>query len=406
MDFKTYAKSYQNTICLELDRVKALLERCGNPDSKLEIVHVAGTNGKGSVCSFICEGLAFDGKKCGRFSSPELFDVTDTISINSQSITSAELDSLYEYLAPHCSEIEAKYGKAPSQFEINFAAALCYFVGQGCTHAVIECGMGGLGDATNAIGDSSVSVITKISLDHEAYLGDTVQKIAANKCGIFKKSSSVFIADQNDDVIDTARALADGRPFCVVPPLPSLSSDGMHQVVSVGNESVRLSLAGIHQRDNASLAAAVLSHMGAGVESIKYALEHARNRARLERIDDNVYFDGAHNPDGIMSLIHTINQADIKGKIIFAAGFMADKDYKRALSCLDKLNNRNFELYTTAVRSNPRSESAKALAECARSLGFRAKEFDNIRAALEQAKSNADTVFVIGSLYMYKEVMI
>lgn len=406
MDFKSYAKSYQNTICLELDRVKALLAKCGNPDSKLEIVHVAGTNGKGSVCSFICEGLAFDGKKCGRFSSPELFDVTDTISINSQSITSAELDSLYEYLAPLCSEVEDEYGKAPSQFEINFAAALCYFADSGCTHAVIECGMGGLGDATNAIGDSSVSVITKVSLDHEAYLGDTVQKIAANKCAIFKKSSSVFVADQSADVIDTAKAMAGDRPFRVVAPLPFLSTDGMHQIVSLGNESARLSLAGVHQIANASLAAAVLKFMGAGVECIKYALEHARNRARLERIDDNVYFDGAHNPDGIMSLIQTINQADIKGKIIFAAGFMADKDYKRALSCLDELNNRNFELYTTPVLSNPRSESAKALAECARSLGFRAKEFDNIRSALEMAKANADMVFVIGSLYMYKEVMI
>jgi len=406
MDFKSYAKSYQNNICLELDRVKALLEKCGNPDSKLEIVHVAGTNGKGSVCSFICEGLIFCGKKCGRFSSPELFDVTDTISINSQSITSAELDSLYEYLAPLCSEVEAQCGKAPSQFEINFAAALCYFANQGCTHAVIECGMGGLGDATNAIGDSAVSVITNVSLDHEAYLGSTVPEIAANKCAIFKKSSSVFIADQSSDVIDTARALAGDRPFRVVEPLPSLSPDGMHEVVELGNESARLSLAGIHQRTNASLAAAVLEHMGAGVECIKYALEHARNRARLERIDDNVYFDGAHNPDAIMSLVHTINQADIKGKIIFAAGFMADKDYKRALGFLDKLSNRNFELYTTPVLSNPRSESAGALAECARSLGFRAKEFDNIRAALEKAKANADTVFVIGSLYMYKEVMI
>ncbi len=406
MDFKSYAKSYQNTICLELDRVKALLERCGNPDSKLEIVHVAGTNGKGSVCSFICEGLSFCGKKCGRFSSPELFDVTDTITVNSQSITTSELDSLYEYLAPLCSEIEAEYGKAPSQFEINFAAALCYFVKCGCTHAVIECGMGGLGDATNAIGDSSVCVITKVSLDHEAYLGDTVQKIAANKCAIFKKSSRIFVADQSSDVIDTARFMAGDRPLSVVAPLPAHASDGMHQIVSLGNVSARLSLAGIHQRSNAALAAAVLKCMGAEDECMKYALEHARNPARLERIDDNVYFDGAHNPDGILSLIQTINQADIKGKIIFAAGFMADKDYKRALSCLAELNNRNFELYTVPVLSNPRSESAKALAECARSLGFEAKEFDNIRSALEKAKANADTVFVIGSLYMYKEVMI
>ena len=154
MSFKDYALSHQTEICLELERVKLLLQKAGNPDRNLKIIHVAGTNGKGSVCSFVCSGLMHMKKKFGKFSSPELICINDTISVNGIDITNRELDSLLAFLSPLCDEVKSETGKAPSQFEICFVAALLHFVSQKCEYAVLECGMGGMGDATNAIEDS------------------------------------------------------------------------------------------------------------------------------------------------------------------------------------------------------------------------------------------------------------
>ena len=404
MDFVTYAQSHQTKICLELSGVRSLIEKCGMPDRSFKIIHVAGTNGKGSVCSYLCEGLMFMGKKVGRFSSPELFSVTDTITVNGLPITKDELISIYSFLEPLCKEVAEEEGKTPSQLEINFVSALLYFKNMGCSHAVIECGMGGLGDATNAIESSEVCVLTKISLDHEAYLGDTLEKITANKCGIIKKGSTVFTTSANKDVIDVIKQhSSDNRLF--VSECPPFKMDGMHSLVPLGSSLVKLSLAGTHQSVNANLAKDVLIFLGADEASLTHALSSAKNPARLEEIEKNVFFDGAHNPDGLSSLVDTINASGIDGKLTFVIGFMADKDYHASLMHLKRLNNKNFEIYTSPVLSNPRSETALKLADCVRSLGFSAKEFPDAKSAIAEAKRRGDATFVFGSLYMYKEVM-
>jgi len=404
MDFVTYAQSHQTQICLELSRVRSLLKKCFSPDKSFKIIHVAGTNGKGSVSSFICEGLMFMGKRVGRFSSPELFSVTDTITVDGVSISYDDLCSIYQKLEPLCKEVEKEEGKAPSQFEINFVSALLYFKNMGCTHAVIECGMGGIGDATNAIDFSDVCVLTKISLDHEAFLGDTIDKITANKCGIIKKGSVVFTTSANKEVLDVIRKhTSDSRLF--VSDSPECAMDGMHAYFPMGSSSVKLSLAGVHQIVNAALAKDVLIFLGADEDAIIHALSTAKNPARLEKIDDNVYFDGAHNPDALSSLTDTINASGIDGKLIFVVGFMRDKDYHTSLSHLKRLYNQNFEIYTCPVLSNPRSETSEKLSECVRSLGFSAKEFTDVKTAIAEGKKHSDALFVFGSLYMYKEVM-
>ncbi len=405
MDFNTYAQSQQTKICLELERVRSLLEKCSEPDKSFKIIHVTGTNGKGSVCSFISEGLMFMGKRVGKFSSPELFDITDTITVNGTPITKGELDDIYTFLEPLCKEVNFEEGKELSQFEINFVASLLHFKNMGCTHAVIECGMGGIGDATNAIKSSEVCVITKISLDHEAYLGNTLEKITANKCGIIKEKSKVFTTSENDGVVmDVIKTFSRPKSLFVANS-PKCSLDGIHAIYPLFSSHVRLSLAGLHQADNASLAVKVLEYFGADEKCITYALENAKHPARLEEIEKNVYFDGAHNPDGVSSLIDNINASGIGGKMIFVVGFMKDKDYLTSLSALKRLKNQNFEIYVSPVLSNPRSETAKNLAECIRKLGFLANEFPDVKTAITQAKKNCDTLFVFGSLYMYKEVM-
>ena len=180
--------------------------------------------------------------------------------------------------------------------------------------------------------------------------------------------------------------------------------DYMNVVTDIGFGSTRLSLAGVHQTRNAALAARVLEAIGANEKNILYSLTHAENRARLEKIASSTYFDGAHNPAGVRSLVRSINAAEITGKIIFAVGFMADKDISGCFDELKKLMNKNFEIYTCTVHSNSRTETAENLKDLAISKGFEAKSFDNISKAVKAAGKCADKVFAVGSLYMYKEL--
>ena len=167
--------SYSNKnekFCLELDRVKLLLQKAGNPDKELSIIHVAGTNGKGSVCAFIEAGIKSQKIRCGRFSSPELFSSEDTITVDGVCIGKRALGNIVNSLAPLCSEVEKELGKPPSPFEILFVAALIHFKKKNCKKVILECGMGGVGDATNAIETSDMVVLTNIDLDHAEYLCD------------------------------------------------------------------------------------------------------------------------------------------------------------------------------------------------------------------------------------------
>ena len=403
MDFKEYALSHQNNFCLELERVSLLLKKAGNPDKTMKIIHVAGTNGKGSVCSFVTAGLVHGRETVGRFSSPELFDVTDTITVNLDPITFEELDEMYDILSPLSKQVEEETGKPPSQFEINFVAALLYFKKKSCSYAVIECGMGGAGDATNAIGNSYISVITAIGADHEKFLGNTLEEITANKCGIFKSDSVVITGAQNEGVMTTILRCAGEREVTVAQLPEIIGFSDFCEKISFGGEDILLSLPGVHQVQNAAIAATVLRV--AGFEStVKYALEHAVNPARLEKIDDNLFFDGAHNPDGVETLVKNINRYMPDEKYVFVTGFMADKDYRKALNLLKNLTTSDFEIFTVNVHSNPRSETSSALCEICLGLGFKAQAFDNVNEAISEAKKKGRPVFVFGSLYMYKEV--
>lgn len=405
MSFKDYALSHQTEICLELERVKLLLQKAGNPDRNLKIIHVAGTNGKGSVCSFVCSGLMHMKKKFGKFSSPELICINDTISVNGIDITNHELDSLLAFLSPLCDEVKAETGKAPSQFEICFVAALLHFVSKKCEYAVLECGMGGMGDATNAIEDSYLSVITHIALDHTQFLGDTLPEIATNKCGILKASSTVITAPQEACVMEIINAKSKDKKLIVADRAVSTGHSDFCEIFTYKDmKNLKSSLCGVHQIYNASIAIEILKFIGATEENIRYALSTAANPARLERIGNNVFFDGAHNPDGVKALVDSINRYNPDGNFIFVIGFMKDKNYKEALSLLKNLRNQNFEIYTVNVHSNPRSETSQNLCETAKSLGFTSHSSDNIRDAICAAKKNADFVFAFGSLYMYKEL--
>lgn len=399
--------SKNEKFCLELGRVKRLLEKLGNPDKCLSIIHIAGTNGKGSVCAYLESGLTDAKIKCGRFSSPELFSVEDSISVNCVPIEKTVLSSLLKEIEPLCLEVKEEMGKEPSSFEILFVAALVYFKNKKCKKVILECGMGGVGDATNSIADSDIAILTSIDLDHKEYLGKNIKEIATNKCGILREGKLVFSAVQKKTAEDAIIKECKNKNcyLSFVKELEIIDMDNLNAVVNTDFGSLRLSLAGVHQAKNAALALAVMKFLGLKEENIIKALTTAENKGRLERIEKGLYFDGAHNPAGVKELVKSINMADIKGKIIFAVGFMADKDISGCFDELKKLKNKNFEIYTATVHSNPRRETAEKLLIKANEKGFTGKSFSNIYEAVEKARENADAVFAFGSLYMYKELM-
>lgn len=404
MDFETYAKSKQTKFILETDRVKLLYEKVNKPDKNYKVIHIAGTNGKGSVSAFILNGLIKKGEKVGLFSSPELFLINDTISVNGVSISDAELKSIYDYLAPYCDEVFNQTGKSLSQFEINFIASLLHFKNKNCTYVIIECGMGGKNDATNVISDSLVSVITKISYDHTGYLGSTLKEIAQNKCGIFKDSSVIFTTNQEKEVMDTILSKVGTRTLIKSDIPKETAFYKNREIINYKDiNNVTLSLSGIFQLQNASLAYEVLNYLGCTTDDIKYAFENTIHKARFEEIEENIYFDGAHNVDGVESLVNSINRYFPYEEKIFIIGSMSDKDYVKSLNKLKDLKGQNFKIYTVNVHSNQRSESADVLLKCATDSGYSAKSFDNINDAVLEAKKENKLIIIFGSLYMYKE---
>ena len=403
----TTSYSSQNTkFCLETERVSLLLKKAGSPDKDFCIIHVCGTNGKGSVCSFLETGLISMGINCGRFSSPELFSVEDSITVCGNAIKSEELKRITNKLSLLCSDVEKELGKAPSPFEVIFASALVYFREKNCTHVILECGMGGMGDATNSINGAQIAVFTDIAKDHTDYLGDTVEKIARNKCGILRNNIKVFSSEQCLEAKEVIKDECKNKN-CTLEFVQEYSVNYNKNLnVSVSTEcgDVVLSLAGVHQARNAALAVRVLKNFSIENNQILHTLTHTVNRARLEEIAPSVYFDGAHNPAGVSALVKSINAADINEKMIFVNGFMADKDIESCYALLRKIKNQNFEIYTCTVETNPRSETGENIASFAQNMGYRASSFKNVKEALREARKNAKVIFVFGSLYMYKEL--
>lgn len=406
MNSVNYSK--QNTVfCLELDRVKLLLKKLGNPDKNFFIIHVAGTNGKGSVCSFTETGLVDMGIKCGSFTSPELFCVEDSIRVCGKAIEPKKLKTILSKLKPYSDEVEKELGKAPSAFELLFTAALLHFKKSKCTHIILECGMGGAGDATNAVDHSDICVFTNIGIDHTDYLGKTLKEIAVNKSGIIKNEAVVVSASQLPDAEQALvnRCKETGSQLGFVKEFAISRMDGFNPVVDAKFGEVRLSLAGCHQAQNASVAATLLVHLGATEKTVVKALTKTVHKARLEEVEPGVYFDGSHNPDGVRALINTINSANINTKINFVTGFMADKDISACLDEFKNLKNNELEFFTTKVHSNPRSETAENLKKFVEQKGFEATACNNVKHAVDCAKEAGGLVFVMGSLYMYKELL-
>lgn len=401
-NFKTYANSFQATAKPGLKSIRALLDVMNNPQKKLKFIHVAGTNGKGSVCAFLQEILTHSGIKTGKYTSPNLISVCERISVDGKNISETEMESLLCETEQYCKLLPNDI--FPTQFEIWTSAAFLYFAKVGCETVVLETGLGGEQDATNIIDTNICSVITKISRDHIEYLGSDIKEIARAKAGIIKKGGFCVTTANNRhiyDVLENATHQNKNDIFTVVSPPPSKYTCG-HEIFSYKTlKNIKSSLCGINQIENACIAIETALRLGISHEHIAYGIENAENPARFEMIDENTIYDGAHNPDGAASLAENLERYFKDRRKIFIFSCMKDKDTKTVLSILKKTGID--KMYTVKVKNNPRAAEETQIADDARLLGIDAESMPNLKDALIAAKHENALTIICGSLYLYKD---
>ncbi len=392
-----------------LERIIALCNALGNPQKKLKFIHVAGTNGKGSTVTMLSKTLINAGYKTGIFMSPYLERFEEQISINGEHISQPDVIRLTEHVKELFRNTPPE--DFPSEFEIVTAIAFEYFYRNNCDVVVLECGLGGRLDSTNVIPAHICSVITKISLDHTDFLGNTIGQIASEKAGIIKKSSIVIsYHNQEPEVIQILEERAKCLDCEFVPAnsksLKVLSSDLSGSVFSYEGENYELRLVGSHQCENALTVietVKALKRVGFEIthENLLNALKEATVPARLEVLCTNpiVILDAAHNADGVAALANSIDNLLKSRPLITVMGMLADKDYP---FCVSQLAKRSDALFAVTP-NNPRALDAQILAQYAEKDCQNVKPFSEYKEALSAAMKSAGscgTVLICGSIYM------
>ena len=390
-----------------LDRIKKLMSYMGNPQNGMKFVHVAGTSGKGSTSNMVASVLSSAHLKTGLFTSPFVVDFRERIQIDGRMIPQNALARITEALMPHVDSM-ARNGEIITEFELITAIAFVWFFEQKCDVVVLETGLGGRFDATNVIKSPIVSVITAISLDHTDILGDTVRKIAAEKCGIIKRSSvTVTYSEQHPDalpvIMETCAAM---NNRLVIPNFSSVritSSSLSGTDFYYGGMELSLSLVGEHQVKNSitAIEAAKLCFEKLNVKPktahFKRGLSAVRLPARIEVLSHSpiVILDGGHNPEKIGMLAKLLKQ-HVKAKCITGIiGMLRDKDVESSVSLIAPLLSRVY----VAEIDNERALSSEAFADLLRKY-CKVDILDNSAEKIILNLSDNDALVVCGSLYL------
>jgi dihydrofolate synthase / folylpolyglutamate synthase len=399
-----------HTVDLGLERVERLLRKLGNPQNKVDVILVAGTNGKGSTSAMISSILQESNFKVGVYSSPHLLRFTERFKINEQEIEKKNVESIFEKIKPHLNDNDGL-----TYFEIITVMAYLYFAEQKVDYAIMEVGMGGRLDATNVV-DPLVSVITNISLEHTEYLGKTVEDIAYEKAGIIKENGHVITGVSEGDILDVLRQVAMQKQATLLVATPT---------------GLELGLKGEFQKINAGIAIKTIKTLKYfGVEIPKIALMNGLARAQLagrfEFIKRNLLVDCAHNVAAVEALVEEISRLKEElvnpnykeddeykelrfNKLHLVFGVMKDKDVKDMISLLEPL----FDTITLTrplgekEEMKERSEDPKIISKYI-STHSKVKVIENPMQALKKANSLAkqdDLIVVTGSCYLVGDVM-
>ncbi len=400
---------------LDLSRIREILKRLGDPQDRLKIIHVAGTNGKGSVSSMLTQILIEAGYRTALYTSPHLERYNERYKINDKEISNEEFAEYIERIKFQADEMNKEPIGRPTVFEQLTAAAYLYFAEQNVDYAVIEVGLGGRFDATNVVKKPVLSVITSISLDHTEFLGNTIESIAFEKGGIIKEGCPVVLYRQDKRVYDVINKLCIERNaklyYNAVSEIRTEKSDINGTTISIKNDifdikNIFLPLIGQYQLKNcetAVLAAVVLRKYGINIsdENILKGIADTKWNGRMEVCSKNplTIIDGAHNADGVYMLAESVKKYFTGRRIVLLMGVLGDKEY-------DKMASEIVPLVDTAVITEPDSDralSAEGFKNVVSRYCDKVYSIGNIKEAYEFALSltgKDDVLLCAGSLYL------
>ncbi len=392
------------------ERVRALCEKLGHPEKDLAVIHVTGTNGKGSTCALLESVLRTAGYRTGFFTTPYLTSRCDSIRLCGAPVSEAAFAKI-------ASEVLAAADgmtDPPTEFELLTVCAFLTFARAAVDVVLLEVCMGGRLDATNVIDAPLLSVITGVSIEHTAFLGSTLREIAAVKAGIVKEGCPILYGGEENEAEEVIRAEANAlhAPFYKVAKgdVRDVRTSLLGTRFSFGKyNELSLSLLGLYQVKNAACALSALSLLSERLPhteaDVRRAFASLRWEARFERLSDDppLFFDGAHNPEGIAAAKETLT-AYFKDGVVLVGGILADKDYTQVASLLAPHVRHAF----TVTPPSPRALPAEKYAEALEAAGIDAQAAESIPEALAKAKSYAKAhglpVVVLGSLYLYDSI--
>lgn len=387
-----------------LTAIAEALALIGSPEKKLQIVHLAGTNGKGSTLTFLEAILMEHGLRVGKFMSPCILDVHDQIQVAKQPISAEEMDRVFQQM-----QAAGLSGKL-TDFELLTVAAFLHFVNSNVDVAIIEAGMGGLLDSTNVV-TPIVSIIPSIALEHTKYLGNTIESIAHHKAGIIKQHQPVIIGELPLEARAVIYKEARNKQATVLELDDQFYIEHTKNGECYTNEENGLRIAnllrkmkGPHQANNMALAitaffeVATALHVPVSIEGIQHGINKATILGRFEEILPSIILDGAHNPASAETLVATIRQEFPEERITFVIGILADKDVQNVFNQLEQVS----DCFYFVDFNNPRAMSAKDMVELS---GASQKEVlrDYVQFLQTQSENKCRTV-VTGSLYLLTDV--
>lgn len=408
------AESGKRGSILGLDSVRNLLKYMGDPQQKLQFVHVAGTNGKGSTTAMTASIAACAGYTVGRYTSPAVFDDREKYAVNGEWITECEYAACMTSVAEAARRMEADGLTPPTAFEIETALAMEHFRRRRCDLVVLETGMGGAEDATNIVENTLVCALTAIDMDHMKFLGDTIEEIAAQKAGIIKPGCAVVLEKQSAAVhgVISAACRRMGAELNVTrtEEILTMEHSAAGQRFRYRDIEAEMPLTGRFQLDNAAAAIEVafaLRHKGFDIPdcAIAEGLKKVSWPGRLQQIcaQPDVFIDGAHNPNAAIRLAEAMDALWADRKIICIMGVLADKDFTRVA----QLVCSRAKCVITVTPESPRALDAASLAEAVSPVCANVHAADSAAAALREAVSIAtkdSVVLAFGSLSYLKEI--
>ena len=390
--------------------------RLGYPAKNSKVLHIAGTNGKGSVCAYLSSVLRKAGISCGMFTSPHLVSMRERFVINGEMVSEEDFLYAFRLVMGEVKRLASAYH--PTFFELLFFMAMTLFEKYGVEYAVLETGLGGRLDATNVVEEKKLCVITSIGYDHMEYLGETLAQIAGEKAGIMRSGVPVVYPEGQEEVIRVMEEYAEkiGAKTFPVEKAAIKEIRIRHKTIDFSLHlhyydyiGFTVSTSALYQVENASLAAsalALLNDMRITVSALQSGIREMVWEGRMEEILPSVYLDGAHNADGIQAFLETVKQHSCTGRRVLLYSTVRDKQYARVAGLLAQAGL--FDEICLVPLQGERALPLAQLTDCFRQYTeFDIKEYERLDIALSELftqKHDGDKVYIVGSLYLAGEV--